>query len=65
MIGRFLCCLSFSAMIVCASLSLAQAAASNEPSNDPRHVDATQFGERVSLGPNWLFAPGDNPAYAC
>ena len=32
--------------------------------NDPRHVDATQFGERISLGPNWLFAPGDNPAYA-
>jgi hypothetical protein len=32
--------------------------------DDPRHVDATQYGERVSLGPNWLFAPNDNPAYA-
>ena len=32
--------------------------------NDPRRVDATQFGERVSLGPNWLFATNDNPAYA-
>jgi hypothetical protein len=35
-----------------------------ETANDPRHVDATQFGERIPLGPNWLFAPGDNPAYA-
>jgi hypothetical protein len=31
---------------------------------DPRHVDATQFGAFVKLGPEWLFAPGDNPAYA-
>ena len=31
---------------------------------DPRHIDASQFGGVVSLGPNWLFAPGDNPAYA-
>jgi hypothetical protein len=38
---------------------------SNGPAgNDPRHVDATQYGERVSLGPNWLFAAGDNPAWA-
>lgn len=31
---------------------------------DPGHVDATQFGAFVKLGPDWLFAPGDNPAYA-
>jgi Stage II sporulation protein E (SpoIIE) len=32
--------------------------------DDPRRVDATQFGERVALGPDWLFAAGDNPAWA-
>jgi len=31
---------------------------------DPRNVDVTQFGERVALGPRWLFAPGDNPVWA-
>jgi len=31
---------------------------------DPRNFDATQFGERVTLGPDWLFAPGDNPAWS-
>jgi len=39
-------------------------AAGGQAAADPRNVDATQFGERVSLGPDWLFAPGDNPAYA-
>jgi hypothetical protein len=43
----------------CAPLAQAQ-----PPAPDPRNFDATQFGERVPLGPNWLFAPGDNPAYA-
>jgi hypothetical protein len=32
--------------------------------SDPHHFDATQFGALVALGPNWLFAPGDNPAWA-
>lgn len=64
MTRRLLCCLRLSGLIVCAMPSLAQVAASHQPGNDPRHVDATQFGERVTLGPNWLFAPGDNPAYA-
>jgi phosphoserine phosphatase RsbU/P len=32
--------------------------------DDPRHVDATQYGERVALGPNWLFAPNDSSAFA-
>jgi hypothetical protein len=36
----------------------------NPDATDPRHVDATQFGAFVKLGPDWLFAPGDNPAYA-
>ena len=33
-------------------------------SSDPRNFDAAQFGSRIDLGPNWLFAPGDNPAWA-
>jgi sigma-B regulation protein RsbU (phosphoserine phosphatase) len=32
--------------------------------NNPRDVDAVRFGERLQLGPNWLFHPGDNPAWA-
>ncbi len=32
--------------------------------SDPRDFDATNFGDFVTLGPNWLFAPGDNPAWA-
>jgi hypothetical protein len=44
---------------ICAAYGQAQPGAL-----DPRHVDATQFGDIVSLGPNWLFATGDNPAYA-
>ena len=47
------------ATTVCASGARAQAAAA-----DPRNFDATQFGERVTLGPNWLFAAGDNPAWS-
>jgi hypothetical protein len=45
----------------------AQAAGSVTPAthaDDPRNVDGSQFGERITLGPNWLFAPSDNPAYA-
>jgi sigma-B regulation protein RsbU (phosphoserine phosphatase) len=32
--------------------------------NDAHPVDATHFGESITLGPNWRFAPGDNPAWA-
>jgi hypothetical protein len=46
----------------CGALAVAQTA--GPAGDDPRHVDATQFGERITLGPNWLFAPNDNPAYA-
>src|SRR5579862_5212335 len=46
---------------LCASAKFASA--QTVPS-DPRNVDATSFGERITLGPNWLFAPGDNLAWA-
>ena len=31
---------------------------------NPRHFDAFWLGMRVNLGPDWLFSPDDNPAYA-
>jgi sigma-B regulation protein RsbU (phosphoserine phosphatase) len=31
---------------------------------NPRHFDAFYLGMRVNLGPDWLFSPDDNPAYA-
>jgi hypothetical protein len=31
---------------------------------NPRHFDAYWLGLRVDLGPDWLFSPDDNPAYA-
>lgn len=31
---------------------------------NPRHFDAFWLGLRVNLGPDWLFSPDDNPAYA-
>jgi hypothetical protein len=34
------------------------------PSVDPRNFDARRFGERIPLGPEWLFAAGDDPAWA-
>jgi len=48
----------------CATLAWAQAAAPAAAATDPRSFDASQFGDLVSIGPNWLFAPGDNPAWA-
>ena len=50
-------------ILLLAAVCSAQAQAQPDAS-DPRHVDATQFGTFVKLGPEWLFAPGDNPAYA-
>jgi hypothetical protein len=32
--------------------------------DNPRDVDATSFGDSVSLGPEWLFHPGDDPQWA-
>jgi hypothetical protein len=49
---------------VCVSFAAAQAAAPAPAAADPRNVDATQFGDIVTLGPNWLFAAGDNPGWA-
>jgi phosphoserine phosphatase RsbU/P len=34
------------------------------PGHNPRNIDATAYGQRITLGPLWLFATGDNPAYA-
>jgi len=47
------------AMAACAPLARTQAAAP-----DPRNFDATNFGDYIRLGPNWLFAPGDDLAWA-
>jgi hypothetical protein len=44
--------------------ALAQTAAPDPSRANPRNFDATQFGDFVTLGPDWLFAPGDNPAWA-
>ena len=51
-------------LAACAQLAIAQSAAPGPAAADPRNFDATQFGDFVQLGPNWLFAPGDNPAWA-
>lgn len=64
MARRFLCFLSCSAILACALVSMAQSAQRDLPGTDPRHFDATEYGERIPLGPNWLFATGDNPAWA-
>lgn len=39
-------------------------AATTSPAQNPRNFDATHFGHPVNLGPDWLFHPGDNPAWA-
>jgi hypothetical protein len=45
-------------------VSPAQGSTPHQAGLDPRNFDATQFGELVTLGPNWLFAAGDNADYA-
>ena len=32
--------------------------------SDPRNVDGSSFGQRITLGPDWLFSPGDNLSWA-
>ncbi len=59
----------FLLLAACAPFAVAQNPAPNagfpgNGNNDPHNFDASQFGQRVSLGPDWLFSPGDNPAYA-
>jgi len=48
-------------MAVAASLAVATA---HGEQTGPRSFDATQVGGRVTLGPEWLFHPGDDPAWA-
>ena len=56
--------LSILLLATCAMFAQAQASAQFPAATDPRNFDATSFGDYVDLGPNWLFAPGDNPAWA-
>jgi hypothetical protein len=60
-------------LIVCLAVAFrapeinAQSPASHPPAPDaagPRDVDGTAFGDSVSLGPEWLFHPGDDPQWA-
>lgn len=64
MTGRVLFCLLLSAIAACSTTSSAQTAARRTPDADPHHFDASRYGEYIALAPNWLFAPGDNPAWA-
>jgi hypothetical protein len=45
---------------------LAASAADRSPDSghNPRNIDATQYGQRITLGPLWLFNTGDNLAWA-
>ena len=47
-----------------AQFLMAQSGKSEQPTSDPRNFDATIYGEHMPLGPSWLFAPGDNPAWS-
>lgn len=64
MIPRIFKAFVFLLLAGCAPPALAQAAAPDPGRANPRNVDATQFGDIVTLGPDWLFAPGDDPAWA-
>jgi phosphoserine phosphatase RsbU/P len=58
---------SWTAVLLAACLCPLAADAQDRASNsghNPRNIDATQYGQRITLGPLWLFAAGDNPAYA-
>ena len=66
MLSRKFLAVGFLLLLACAALSEAQAAGRGprpDPLN-PHHFDAFHLGMRVHLGPNWLFSPDDNPAYA-
>jgi hypothetical protein len=63
---RILLAFGFLLLAACAALAEVQNPL-HGPSPDqlsPRHFDAFWLGQRVSLGPDWLFSPDDNPAYA-
>jgi hypothetical protein len=63
----------FNALRLAATLLLAALSATTSPAQaspptqaglDPRNFDATSLGKHVVVGPNWLFAEGDNSAWA-
>src|SRR6266550_3890992 len=56
MTGRFLGWLGCAAVVSCCIASWGQSTERDAARTDPRQFDATSFGERVILGPNWLFA---------
>jgi len=56
-------CLRLSRFLL-ATLVCIAALHAQSPEANPRGVSAVDFGERVALGPLWLFQPGDNPAWA-
>jgi hypothetical protein len=61
-LGHVICLL---AVICCAFAANPPAIAQPTPEQmSPRHFDAFYLGLRANLGPDWLFSPGDNPAYA-
>jgi hypothetical protein len=64
MISRIFKAFIFLLLAGCAPFALAQASATDPGRANPRNVDATQFGDIVTLGPDWLFAPGDDLAWA-
>ncbi len=42
---------------------IAFSASAQTPATGLRNVDASSYGQRVALGPKWLFAPLDDPSY--
>jgi hypothetical protein len=53
------------AVLCCALAATVSAVAQATPEQrSARHFDAYWLGARVDLGPDWLFSPDDNPAYA-
>ena len=50
--------------LLVASAAAAAAAQTPAEGTDPRNLNASGYGERIALGPEWLFAPGDDPAYS-
>jgi hypothetical protein len=64
MISRFIKAFIVLMLAGCSAFALAQAATPALGDADPHNMDATRFGDLVTVGPNWLFAPGDDLAWA-
>ncbi|HTX75722.1 MAG TPA: SpoIIE family protein phosphatase [Terracidiphilus sp.] len=56
--------LQLSVLAVLPALYASPVALAQTSLSDPRNLDMTDFGRSIQLGPNWLFAAGDNPAWA-